>query len=212
MAAGPLGRLAGRDLFHGAEQEHRPADADLVARPQPADLHRRAVDAGAVGAFQVGQDDVAVLELDLGVEAADALVVEAQEVPFLAADGHRDRQVAEDPALVDPFEDLERHRLHRNPLTDARRGSPRERPLMAYSIPGGRCGPVATDFRTGLNLPAILSAQRSKVNFRIAGTRHPGRRGTRSAAAWRTAGSASALRRRSPPEIRGRRGVRAISR
>ena len=101
----------------GAEQQQRPADADAVAGPQPADLHDVAVDAGAVGAFQVGQDDVAVVELDLGVEAADALVVEAEEVAFLPADGDGGGQVAEDAALVDAFEHL---KGHRRPCADPR--------------------------------------------------------------------------------------------
>ena len=63
-------------------------------RPRPTGRRRAAggsahvaVDTGAVGAFQVGQDDVVVVLLNLGVEPADALVVEAEDVALLAADG-----------------------------------------------------------------------------------------------------------------------------
>src|SRR5262245_42910424 len=74
-----------------------------------------AVDAGAVGAVQVGQDDVGVVELDFGVVAADPLVVEAELVAFLAADGDGDAEVAPDAAFVDPLDHLERDRFHGHP-------------------------------------------------------------------------------------------------
>src|SRR5208283_6146319 len=96
----------------GAEQEHRTADADPVPGPQPPDLHRVAVDPGAVGAFQVGQDDVAVVMLDLGVKAANPFIVEPEQVALLAADRQGDGQLAEDAALVDSLEHLESYVLH----------------------------------------------------------------------------------------------------
>src|SRR5262249_33629575 len=107
------------DLLVRAEQDQRAADADAVARAQAADLHDVAVDAGAVGALEVGDDDLGVVELHLGVESADALVVEAEDVAFLAADGHGRLEVAEDAALVDAFEHLERYGWHRSDPLDA---------------------------------------------------------------------------------------------
>ena len=101
----------------------RPID-DLVARPQPANLDRRAVHARAVGAVEVGQDDVAVFHLDLGVEPADALVVEPQAVAFLAADGDGDWEVLVDPALVHAFEDEESDGSHGVGPVAWRRGHP----------------------------------------------------------------------------------------
>jgi len=95
--------------------------------PQPADLYDAAVDAGAVGAFEVGEDDVAVVFLDLGVEAADALVVEPHEVAFLAADGDRRGEVAEHAAAVHPLQDLKR---------DARHGAPAKEPPRRGPTPG----------------------------------------------------------------------------
>ena len=77
-----------------------------------ANLHDVAVDAGAVGAFQVGQDDVVAVLLDLGVETADPFVVEAQPVALFAADRDRRRQVPEDAAFVDALKDLERNLGH----------------------------------------------------------------------------------------------------
>ena len=82
---------------------------------ESADLHDAAVDAGAVGAFQIGQDDVVGVLLDLGVETADALVVEPQAVALLAADGDRCRQLAEDSAFVDSFQHLKRDLRHSTP-------------------------------------------------------------------------------------------------
>ena len=77
----PLG-----DLFARAEQQHRAAEADDVAVAQDAQLDVFAVDLGAVGAFQIGDDDLVLIFLDLDVKAADALVVELQRVAFFAAD------------------------------------------------------------------------------------------------------------------------------
>src|SRR5437763_1618111 len=90
------------DLLLGAEEQERSTDADAVAGAQSADLHDVAVDAGAVGAFEVGDDDLAVVELDLGMEAADALVVEPEDVALLPADRDRGWKVPIDFALVDP--------------------------------------------------------------------------------------------------------------
>src|SRR5215468_8360035 len=87
-----------------------------VAGLEAADLHDGVVDAGAVGTFEVGEDDLAVVELHLGVVTADALVVEAQEVALFAADGHRRRQVAEDAALVDSVQHPKGNSRHRSTL------------------------------------------------------------------------------------------------
>src|SRR5262249_49142209 len=76
-----------RDLFIGAEEKNGSADSDAIAGQQAADLYGVAVDAGAVGAFQVGQDDVAVVLLNLGVEAADAFIIQAEDISLFAADG-----------------------------------------------------------------------------------------------------------------------------
>src|SRR5207253_4162889 len=128
IAAGGLGlRLArraghrghpGRDLLVGAEQQQRSADANAIADPEPADLDDIAVHAGAVGAFEIGQDYVAIVDLDLGMKPADALVVEAEEVAFLAPDRQGRCKVAENAALVYAFQDLNgyiRHRTTRDP-------------------------------------------------------------------------------------------------
>src|SRR5262249_8079907 len=71
--------------------------------------------ASAVCTFEVGEDDLVIVVLHLGVEAADAFVVKPQHVAFLAADGHRGVEVAEDPPLVNPFQHLKGHCRHCNP-------------------------------------------------------------------------------------------------
>ena len=78
-----------RDLIARAEQQHRSPQRNHVAEPQDAQLRVFAVDAGAVGALQVGEHQLALVFLDLEVEAADPLVVELDRVAFLAADGDR---------------------------------------------------------------------------------------------------------------------------
>ena len=97
----------------GAEQQQRTADADAVAGSQPADLHDVAVDARAVGAFQIGQNDFAVVELHFGVKAADPFIVEAQDIAFLPTDGDGRRHFTENAAFVDSFEDLKGYGRHR---------------------------------------------------------------------------------------------------
>src|SRR5262245_38421238 len=81
-ACGPrrrsLGRLPCRDFLQGPEQQHRPANVDLITRAKPPNLNWRAVDPRAVSALQIGQNDVAVFLLNLGVKSTDALVIEAQ--------------------------------------------------------------------------------------------------------------------------------------
>src|SRR5262249_17615835 len=107
------GSVPGEDLLLGAEQEQGAAQTDAVAGAEPADLHDVAVDPGAVGALQVGEDDLGVVALDLGVVAANALVVETEQVALFPANGHRGAQVAEDAALVNPFQYLKGDRRHR---------------------------------------------------------------------------------------------------
>src|SRR5262249_3843804 len=91
-----------------------------------------------VGTLEVGEDDLAVVELDLGVEAADALVVEPQDVALLPANGDGGGQLAEDAALVDSFEHLKGYRRHRMILRDVR---PSRAGRRHCSCPSGRWGP-----------------------------------------------------------------------
>ena len=55
------------DLIFGAVQQHAAADRDHVAEAQDAKLHVFAVDARAVGAFQIGQHELAAVFLNLDV-------------------------------------------------------------------------------------------------------------------------------------------------
>jgi hypothetical protein len=43
------------------------------------------------------------------VVPADTFVVQPQQVPFLATDGQRRRQITEDAPLIDAFQDLYRY-------------------------------------------------------------------------------------------------------
>ena len=63
-----------------------------------------AVDLGAVGALQVGKDQLAVVLLDLEVEAADPLVVELDGVAFLAAHGQRRGNAVEVSPAIGPVQ------------------------------------------------------------------------------------------------------------
>ena len=136
------------------KQDKRAANSQAVAMPQPANLHDHAVDARAIGAVEVGQDNIVGVNLHLGVKPADALVVEPQDVPFLTTDGDRRLQIPKDPSLVDSFQDL-KSQAHR------------------FSRPQNGCTARIAELMTRLGL-YILGCQRLAVNSDVAG-RQPGR-------------------------------------
>ena len=51
-----------------------------------------AVDTSAVGAFQIGQNQLLLIFLDLDMKATDALIVELNRIAFLAANRNRRRR------------------------------------------------------------------------------------------------------------------------
>ena len=71
---------AGR-FFLRADDHHRAAHGNHVARPDETEMDALAVDLGAVGALQIGKDQLAVVFLDLQMEAADSFVVESTGLP-----------------------------------------------------------------------------------------------------------------------------------
>ena len=99
VRAAQLGQPLG-NLFARPDHNHRAAHGNHVARPDEAEMDALAVDLGAVGALQVGKDQLAVVFLDLQMEAADPLVVELDGIAFLAADGQRRGNVVEVPPAI----------------------------------------------------------------------------------------------------------------
>jgi len=75
----------------------------LIARSQSPDLDGCAVYAGAVSAFEIGDDNIAILVLHFGVVTADSLVVQSQSIAFFATNGNGYRQVAEHATFIDAF-------------------------------------------------------------------------------------------------------------
>ena len=73
-----------------------------------------AVDARAVGAFEVGENQPAAVVLDLSVKTTHPLVIQLDGVVVLAADGHGSFQVGVNASPLQPFNQLDcqlRHRL-----------------------------------------------------------------------------------------------------
>ena len=103
----PLG-----DFLPRAEQHHGPPQADHVAGPQPPELDGLAVDLGAVGAFQVGQHQLALVFLDFQMEAADPLVVELDGVSLLAADSQGGRNILENASPVSAVQNSQGNSCH----------------------------------------------------------------------------------------------------
>ena len=102
--AGPRGtqrRQPPQDLLVAANQQHRPTQRDQVTRLQHAHLHRMPVDLGSVGAVEIGENQPAVVFLDLQVKPADPLVIQLDRIVLFATDGERGRQPGKNtPALV----------------------------------------------------------------------------------------------------------------
>src|SRR5579871_1068606 len=67
------------------------------------------IDARAVGAFQVGEDHVVAVLLDLRMVTADSLIVQPQQIAFLTANREWHGQVAEQSAFVNAVHDLKGH-------------------------------------------------------------------------------------------------------
>src|SRR5262249_41020169 len=88
----PRGGDSSGDFFIGTEQKQRTPQMNAVARPQPANLHDIAVHPRSIGAFQVGENNVAVVLLHFGMESAHPLVIESKAVAFLSPNRHRWRQ------------------------------------------------------------------------------------------------------------------------
>ncbi len=90
----------------------RAAEGDHVAEAEDAKLDVFAVDLGAVGAFQIGEDDFFAVLLDLQMKAADALVVELDGVAFLTADGDGRGDIVEDATSIGTVQYPQRDQGH----------------------------------------------------------------------------------------------------
>jgi hypothetical protein len=62
------------------------------------------IDTAAVGAVQVREDHLALVFLQLGMQPADAFIVQLNIVVLFATDGDRSFQVAKQAAAFQPFE------------------------------------------------------------------------------------------------------------
>ena len=100
------------ELLGTAVHQQAAADQNLVADLQDVHLHRMAVDAGPIGAVQVGQNNVIVVDLNLRVIPADALVIEANVVFVLPADGDGRGQIGKDLSPFESVDDLKRDVCH----------------------------------------------------------------------------------------------------
>jgi hypothetical protein len=100
------------DLVLRAVEEHAAAYCDHVAKAQNSQLNVLAIYASAVGAFEIGKNELAGVFLDLDVVTADALIVELHHVTFLAADRHRRGQMIVDPSAVGAVQNSQCHISH----------------------------------------------------------------------------------------------------
>src|SRR5581483_2873816 len=115
------------DLFVGAKKQKRPAQGNAITEPKPANLYDVTVDACTVGAFEIGQNQVAAILLNLGVKATNTVVIQAKKIAFFPANRERHRQISENPSLIDAIQHLEGH---------AQIGARRHRRIL-------HCGPLA---------------------------------------------------------------------
>jgi hypothetical protein len=117
----PVGRrlLPGRDLGDAAvnvavrpDEKKGAADGDHVAVAEDPHLDVLAVDLRAVGALQVGGDDLVAVVLEFEVIPADPLVVQLDRIAVLAADRDRRGHVFKHTAAVGAMQDAESDQSH----------------------------------------------------------------------------------------------------
>ena len=77
------------DLLLIAEKQDASAYKNQIAEAKDFQLADLTVDFGAVGAFQIGQNQVLVVEKYFAMVTADAFVIELNRIAFFAADGNR---------------------------------------------------------------------------------------------------------------------------
>src|SRR5438132_2693556 len=137
------------------------------------------IDAGAVSAFQVGEDQIVPILLDLGMIPADALIIQPQEVTFFASNRKWHSKVAENSTLIDAIHGLKGH------FQDG--AGRRPRCFHIHSFPR-RIGHVILDF-DGLTRSLSSPKKQKSIRLRGAGTR--GDAETTSLAVWQSYGCAS---------------------
>jgi len=96
----------GGDFFRTAEEEEATPNGDLIANLKDAHLDRMAVDPSAVGALQIGEDNLAAVLLNLRVKAADPFVIQADRIIILAAERDRSWKIAKHQSALEAFEQL----------------------------------------------------------------------------------------------------------
>ena len=94
---------AGADLTLAAENEQTTTEGNMVPGFEDAHLDGATIDASAVGAVEIGKNRPTTIFLNLGVESADALVIQSDRVLLLPADRNRDMKILE---ALPPFQTL----------------------------------------------------------------------------------------------------------
>ena len=72
--------------------------------PQDTQLNFFVIDLCSVGAFQIGQNEIFVIKLNLKVKPADPLVIELDRIPLFSPDGDRCRHIIEYATTIGPVE------------------------------------------------------------------------------------------------------------
>jgi hypothetical protein len=116
------------DVAARPDQQQRPTHGDHVAVADDPHLDVLAVHPRAIGALEIGEDDLVVVLLQLQVVPADPLVVELDGVPLLAADRDGHREMIEDTAPVGAVENAEGDGSHGVSKSSSRRAPPLAKP------------------------------------------------------------------------------------
>jgi hypothetical protein len=77
------------DLLLIAKKQDASTYKNQIAEAKDSQLAVLTVDFGAVGAFQIGQNKVLVVEKYFAMVTADAFVIELNRISFFAADRNR---------------------------------------------------------------------------------------------------------------------------
>lgn len=86
---------------------------NTVSVSQAMHVDELAIHPGAIGAIEISKDHVPLIELYLGVKAADTFVIQPDTIALFAPDRDGSGEFREDQALIHAINDLESNCCHR---------------------------------------------------------------------------------------------------
>ncbi len=104
------------DFVDTSKQQSAASQLELISGSEDTDLHWMTIDAAAVGAVEICEQDRSLIFLEFGVQATDPFVIQLYSVHFLTTDRDGGLEVAKDPPPFKPFKNAESDHCHTEKL------------------------------------------------------------------------------------------------